>query len=60
MEVRDELRISAALPRDRSLWTRSLRGFLDSRADLDALENGESLTLIGESNGVSSILQSLT
>lgn len=31
----------------RSLGARSLRGFVGSRADLDAVENGESLTLIG-------------
>lgn len=34
-------------PRGRSLGTCSLRGFGGSRADLDALENGESLTRIG-------------
>jgi len=33
--------------RGRSLGTRSLRGSGDSRADLDALEDGDSLTLIG-------------
>ena len=34
-------------PRGRSLGPRSLRGFVGSRADQDALENGESLTLTG-------------
>jgi hypothetical protein len=61
MEVRDNFYASAALPTGGDPHcTSSLRGFVDSRVDLDALGNGKISYSCRESNGASSILHSRT